>query len=74
MKFLSWTIFFAMIVLVVVLITNCEDANKRSEHDKAVHGCVLIGTIEGYELWQSRSPAQEQWKCGNIVKTVNAVK
>lgn len=73
MRALGLLTYFLAAVVVLVMATRCDHEEKRSVHDKAVYGCALIGTIEGYKMGREGVPAQEQWKCGDIVKTVNAV-
>lgn len=74
MRLLSFMIFFMLFLGLMAGLNSCDRARAQIEHDDAIHGCTLIGTIEGYKMGREGVPAQEQWKCGDVVKTVNAVK
>lgn len=72
-RVLIFTLCFILLLSFMEMLRSCDRARAHIEHDKTVHGCALIGTIEGYKMGREGVPAQEQWKCGDIVKTVNVV-
>ena len=65
-----WIAFwFALICMALWADKDWERRDNRIDHDTLTKGCVMIGTIQGYQ----RMPAQEQWSCNGMMRTVNAI-
>lgn len=65
--------FSAVFIGPLLLAASCDHDAKLARHQKLTEGCRMVGTIQGYNVGRGEMPAQEQWDCGGIMRTVNAV-
>lgn len=72
-RLLTFSICFVVFLGLMGIMRSCDREDAKARHDEITRGCVMVGTIEGYRMGREGVPAQEQWRCGDITKTVNAV-
>ena len=69
-----WIAFwFSLICTSLWAAKTWEQYDNRTEHDALTKGCVMTGTIQGYRMGREGMPAQEQWNCNGMMRTVNAI-
>ena len=69
-----WGMFWFVLFCATMAGVKCwGDWGKKVEHDALTKGCVMTGTIQGYRVGRGSMPAQEQWSCNGMMRTVNAI-
>lgn len=63
----------AAFIAPLLLAASCDNDAKIDRYQKLTEGCRMVGTIQGYKVGRDGMPAQEQWECNGIMRTVNAV-
>lgn len=65
-----WIVIWFALICTALLAAETWDQHV---HDALTKGCVMTGTIQGYQVGRESMPAQEQWECSGMMRTVNAI-